>query len=364
MVKLSNAIWFVVLLLGAVGCASVPKYRISFENGEYPACLKQINDTEKKAIEDQEGKDHVLVNIMAASCAVYAGDYKAADAHLGKATEVIDTGIGENRGRASLVLWESAKYFKGAIYERQAIYYYRGLINFMAGKYDKARASFNNSLLTDKQTKEEAAQEDNAATFYMLAQTYKLLNDEQNARIAIEKANEASSGNPYLTEDHLQNDNLVILIEKGGGPLKIKDSQYPQISHLLPRPEPAVLANVFIDGESQGMASSLVNWYRQGQSEGLSEADKAQIGKAVAVQLFGNLARAFTGEADTRVWDFIPDTISVFSAKMEKGPHTITLKFPEKEGYQETHYYIGVPEAGVNFVLLRNRYLKHSTIKK
>ncbi len=360
-----------VIIFFSINCVPPRTYISAFYEYEFEDSRKLIIQQAGKEIEDIEDGNYVFWNMAACSAVFYSGNYKTADLYCGRATSVVDTSIGAGRGVVSLLSWESAKYFKGEQYERMALYYLRGLLNFLGGDYDKARASFNNALLVDKASNDPKYQEDNAAVFYMLAHTYKRLGNDDNARIALEKAIRANPKNPFLSKERFNRDNLILLIETGKGPIKVRDNYIPTIAHLTARPDPFSTVYVFIDGrKTKESSAELVNYFYQGKTQGVKGREAVQAVKGVAArvadELFcGGLARTVAGEADIRTWHFLPHNVLLFSTHVTPGLHTITLKFMNEKGeelvgYQQTHYYISVPQEGARFVLLRSGLCFHA----
>jgi tetratricopeptide (TPR) repeat protein len=391
-------------VLGVVilGCGPTWTAEHRFHAFQYEVAEAQILREETDEVEDAEDSDFVMHNMRLGSCALYAGDLRMADTYLKRATDIVDTSVGSGRGAVSVALWESAKYFKGEAYERIALYYYRGLANFLGGTYDIARASFHNALLTDKQSPSEQHREDAAIAYYMLARSYLGSGDRQNARIAIEKARNLHKDNPYFALSKIESDNLFLLVETGKGPLW-HIGKYEHKT-LMGRPSPAQAADVYIDGVKVGQTALATTWYYQGITEGSSGKDKLQSAKSCVWQIadvagcdcLASLCAVST-KADSRAWKYIPDSVWVFSAKVSSGAHTVSLRYPFYEqslreggegqkswhydedlqgeaprtvevavqngqlvGYAEAHYHIGVPEQGGRTVLLRNGLGKHS----
>lgn len=403
MFRLHVVIGLCLSFLGAVSCSYKWTAEDRFNAFRFAEAEQIIIDTSGKKVGDQESKDYVLWNIRLGSIAFYKGNYKKADDYFERATSVVDSSIGKGRGAVSVALWESAKYFKGEVYERTALYYYRGLANFLCNKFDAARASFHNGLLTDKQSVKEEFQEDNASLFYLLGRTFLANGDEQNARISLKKASNVRPENQYIEYSHIANDNIFLMIETGNGP-RWWVGKY-QHKYFWGRPGPAQAADIYINGKRVGKAEMLVSWYHQGNTEGSTGKDKLQKAKSCIWQAADALGLscitaicAVSTKADIRSWAFIPDAVWLFSMKLEPGGYNITLRFPyyesltkeyngqknqpvaidygaskqpspislgiengELQGYQESHFHIEVPESGQTTVVIRNGLAKQAT---
>jgi len=79
----------------------------------------------------------------------------------------------------------------------------------------------------------------------------------------------------------------------------------------------------------------------------------------------------FTGsKSDSRSWIFLPRNIFIFSAALEPGLHTVTLKCYDKKSrelprYEQTWYYIPVDEEKKdNLLVLRTGLDKCNQYKK
>jgi len=388
------------------GCGPTWTPEDRFNAFEYVRSESLVEKEGAGEYDDIDDSEFVLYNMRLGTCALYAGNLSKADTYLGRATDVIDSSVGAGRGVVSVALWESAKYFKGETYERSALYYYRGIANFLGGKYDRARASFNKALLTDKQAVSEEAREDLAIAYYMLARSYLSEGETQNAQMAIAKGSKVAPGNAFFDFSKLTEDNMFLLVETGQGPYLAKGKH--EDKYLMKRPLAAQAADVYVDGRRIGRTAVASSWSHQAATEGATGKDTLQSVKSTTwaiADCLSDICPAFacvsllcavSTHADTRAWRFIPDAVWVFSAKVPPGVHTVTLRYPyyEKQleiygdnpnhtramdlygesprlvevavqegelvGYAETHYHISIPKSGSQTLLLRGGLGKHA----
>lgn len=377
-----------VFILSACGGPQLTPEVLMYKQ-QHKAALAKIKQDNGKALADYKDPDHVLYNLRAGYLALDFGDYASAYNYLRNASKVVDSEIGANRGAVSVATWQTARYFKGARYERVALYYYVGLLAYLSEDNQIARASLMNAALVDKSSDEAKYQEDNAAVYYLLARVLSEMGDESNAAIALQKATAAvtaqsapETATRFLTVPALANNNLVILVEQGTGPFRRTNENNAVIFSQYSSPSKD--AEVFVDGVSKGKSSLLASWWLQGSTGGMSASDKLQAAKAVTASILNAggqvcgicglcaMACRASSKADLRAWRLIPDTIRLFSARVPSGVHRITLRWPTSQAdpqknvvadfdrgdppkavavatqggylpaYEETHHYIHV----------------------
>ena len=141
-----------VALAGAIllgGCQSPGKWSKGdkavrdYFDGNYEGAVTRLEPLSKKT--DQ---NYVLNNLRLGSSALAAYDLTDAEQAFLRAWEVINAGGVNSPGRAIAATWldEKIKIWKGEPYERAMASFYLGLIYYMRGDYDNARAGFENAL--------------------------------------------------------------------------------------------------------------------------------------------------------------------------------------------------------------------------
>lgn len=118
-------------------------------------------------------------------------------------------------------LWhaEGSKDFKGEPYERWMAFYYRGVLDMMAGDWDNARADFKAGLLQDAFAEEEQNRADVAALLFLQGWCSQMVGDMVTAREAYAEAKKLRPDLVIPAPDA----NVLVLAETGYGPRKLGD---------------------------------------------------------------------------------------------------------------------------------------------
>jgi tetratricopeptide (TPR) repeat protein len=329
---------------------------------------------------------------------------------------------------------ERAKIFKGEHYERGMVSFYLGLMLYDKGDYENARAMFARTLECDRETVPDqkrlhklakkyvrnieggSEQEfvniyttlgnDNRLAYYMLARTYKKLDQQRDSAISMDHADDwqdvpdfiteesfgafvgkvnsfdirPPSGNPYAAQERLEEDNLVILIQMGFAPAKQISGFEGRKDILAPRDYLERKAVLYVDGKRVGEAYPIFNLMHQAAPTVRTLKDTAQTGKAAGKFLLGIFASAISSDlgrlvqdkwsvaADTRRWGSLPNEFQLISARVEPGLHTVTLLFYDQNGnplphYEQTHYFIPTKKDKETFLVLRSLRDKCNTVR-
>lgn len=296
--------------------------------------------------------------------AAEAGTYAFALADFERAAELFDRALlriaavyaGNEQAAKARSLWreEGSKEFKGEPYERAMAYYYRGLLDLVAGDYENARAGFGSGLLQDAFAEEEQNRTDFAALMLLDAWASRANGDQGRADEAFA---EMLKLRPHL-QTPTESQRVLVIVESGKSPRKLADG----IGHNLlvyrrgKRFAEHRVALQKADGSTQQLYP-VEDIYWQAASRGGRPVDGILEGKAqfrnttagvggvmsdVANQaaifspaiggnasgvfgaitavgaitiLIGNQARA---EADTRYWPNLPDALHVGFLTMEE----------------------------------------------
>jgi tetratricopeptide (TPR) repeat protein len=118
-------------------------------------------------------------------------------------------------------LWhaEGSKDFKGEPYERWMAFYYRGVLDMMAGDWDNARADFKAGLLQDAFAEEEQNRADVAVLLFLQGWCSQMVGDMVTAREAYAEAKKLRPDLVIPAPDA----NVLVLAETGYGPRKLGD---------------------------------------------------------------------------------------------------------------------------------------------
>ena len=344
------------LLALLTGCATTPKH--TWVRTGDPLVDGQT------AIAQGPPKDRVLWQYRTAVTALRRGDYAEAERLLDDALNQIEGIYGPDptakkaRGYFSE---EAKKTFIGEPYERVMAYFYRGILYWMNGEPDNARACFRTALLIDS----DAENKDYAADYAILEYLEGLASVKlgSSGADAYERANEVFDRGTL--PEYVAEANTLVFLEFGQGPTKYATGDYREqlrfkegrtVVHgawltvankkvrILPiddlnfqattrggRVMDHVLANkaVFKSGaDTFGNAAlisgAVVASHRGSEEVGLGLVAAGLLGKVISA--------ATTPQADTRSWENLPQYISFTALDLPPGPHTATVEFTDGVG--------------------------------
>ncbi len=317
------------------------------------------------AISQGPPRDRVLWEYRTAAVALRRGQFDEAKRLLDDAILSIG-GIAANDPNAkkarSYFSGESSKTFHGEPYERVMAYFYRGILYWMDGEPDNARACFRSAQLEDSDTENKQYAADYVLLDYLdgLA-SVKLAGDGSDAF----KRAQALAKNPLPPYDPKAN--ALIFIEFGNGPLKFATGQYAEELRFQPGPPGAASAVVRVDGEpvppepfddlyfqattrgGRVMDHILANKavFKTGAdvvgnvgliggaimaAEGRGDVRNAGIGLAAAGLISKIVSAATVPAADIRCWDNLPQYLSCAALRLTPGQHTVTVEFRDSAG--------------------------------
>lgn len=324
----------------------------------------------------QGPRNAVLNNLRSGLAAMELGEWELAARSFDEALGPIEAIYANNPKAAearSLFVKENIKDFRGEPYERAMAYYYRGLLYLRAGDWGNARASFKSAMLQDSL----AAAEEYQADFAMIAWLEGWASHcEGNGPLAREAFAEAARLQPGLMPP-APADNLLLVAELGLPPVKQAQGRSRELLTLSPNGNAAETGARFSLGayswrEGQGRAARSLSWgpvqvaadradsiSRQATTRGGREVDGILEGKAQfkdgtnaagtalvaggsAAMMVGSLnnnsnmagvgaafmlagliaqaaAEAMRPEADTRMWDNLPDSVAFTTLALPAG---------------------------------------------
>jgi tetratricopeptide (TPR) repeat protein len=259
---------------------------------------------------------------------------------------------------------ESKKTFIGEPYERVMAYFYRGIIYWMDGEPDNARACFRSAQIADSDTQNKTYAGDYALLDYLDGLvSAKLAGDGSDA---LKRAQaEARLEKPPAYDSRA---NVLFFVEYGNGPVKYATGQYREQLRLRPGPPGVTSATVTVDGQIL-QARPYDDLYFQATTRGGRVMDYVLANKAVfkrttdavgdasiisgailaggdngrtadevgaGLMAFGVLSKvvssATTPEADTRMWNNLPQYLSFATAKLPVGQHSASIQFHTRDG--------------------------------
>ena len=310
-------------------------------------------------------KDKVLWQYRTAAAAMCLGQYAYAKQLLDDAL-LTTGGISTDRSAKlarSYFHPESRKLFIGEPYERVMAYYYRGILYWMDGEPDNARACFRSAAFQDADAENHEYSADYVLLDYLdgLA-TAKLAGDGSDAFKRAEK--EARLARPPPLDP---NANTLFFVECGIGPYKFASGRYGEELRFGLPPSPVFSAAIEVDGKKV-QAAPYDDLYFQATTRGGRVMDHILANKAVfktstdvagtaaiiggaiaasqnnrtsqqvglgliAAGLISKIVSATTTPAaDTRAWANLPRYLSFASFSLPPGQHTARIEFFDQAG--------------------------------
>jgi hypothetical protein len=341
------------------GCASPAKH-----SSRLPAPTGDPVVDGQRAISQGPAKDRVLWQYRTAQAALRRGQYEEAKTHLDDAILTISgnssTDKSAKRSR-SYFSEESRKTFRGEPYERAMAYFYRGILYWLDGEPDNARACFRSAQLEDSDTENKTYAADYVLLDYLdgLA-SVKLSQDGADAYTrakSLTKSGSLPSYNPKA--------NTLFFLEFGRGPTKYATGEYSEQLRFragssrvhsavikigdLTIPAPAyddlnyqattrggrvmdhILANkaVFKSTTDAAGNAALIGGMVVAQNRHTQEVGLGLIAAGLVSKI---VAATTTPAADTRCWTTLPQYLSFAAVELPPGQHTATIEFFDASG--------------------------------
>ena len=319
------------------------------------------------AIANGPPRDRVLWEYRTAAAAMCQGDYPLAKKYLDDALLTLG-GIYGNDPNAkkarSYFHAEAKKTFIGEPYERSMAYIYRGILYWMDGEPDNARACFRSAEFEDSDTENHQYAGDWVLPEYLdgLA-TMKLGGDGMDAFKRAQAVAKGIKLPPYNPKA-----NVLFFLEFGPGPTKFATGQYGQELRFHAVPSPVTSADIRVDSLNIPVAPT-DDVVFQATTRGGRVMDHVLGNKAVfktATDVAGNVAilgglttaavsrnqtaqevglgialagvvskvisAATIPAADTRSWDNLPHYLSLACLPLPVGQHVVTVQFLDPSG--------------------------------
>ena len=348
------------VLLALLGCASTsPKETVKLTG--------DISVDAPNAIAHGPARDKVLWEYRLAAAAMRQGKFDVAKQNLDEALTTLqgiygpDPNAKKARGYFHA---EAKKTFIGEPYERSMAYVYRGILYWMDGQPDNARACFRSAELEDSDTENHAYAGDWVLPDYLdgLAST-KLGGDGSDAFNRAEKSAKGVKLPPYNPKA-----NALLFFEFGPGPAKYSTGEYGEELRFHVVPSPVISAEFKVDAHVYPVAPADDVGFQANTRGGrvmdhilgnkavfkkstdvignvaligglstaaLSDNRTAQqvgLGVALAGLISKGISAATTPQADTRSWDNLPRYISFANLELAPGQHVITVDFRNGNG--------------------------------
>ena len=312
-------------------------------------------------------RDKVLWQYRTAAAAMRQGKYDVAKPLFDDALLTLQGIYGndpEARKARGYFSAEAKKNFIGEPYERSMAYFYRGVIYWMDGELDNARACFKSAEFEDGDAENKEYAGDWVLPDYLdgLA-TAKLGGDGSDAL----KRAQANARNITVPPYNL-NANVLFVVEFGPGPLKYASGRYDEELRFKTRPSPVLSARIQTTGVNLTVAPTddvnfqattrggrvmdhvlankavfksttstvgdvaLIGGLTTAAASHNNTAQAVGLGLALAGLISKGISAATTPEADTRMWDNLPQFISFATATLPPGPHIVRVEFLDAAG--------------------------------
>jgi hypothetical protein len=356
-------LWCLAALLA--GCATTKEPQV-------PLTGNMVVDGPNMAAQGP-AKDRVLWQYRTAAAALCVGDFQLAKTSLDDAIRTIQGAYGANasaRKARSYFHGEAKKTFIGEPYERSMAFIYRGMLYWMDGEVDNARACFRSAEFEDSDTQNKEYAGDWVLPDYLdgLATT-KLGGDGSDAL----KRAQASAKNITLPP-YNPKANVLFFIEFGPGPTKMATGEYGQELRFQAPVSPVRSAQIKIEALSVAIAPTddvvfqattqggrvmdhilgnkavfksttdtignvaLIGGLSTAAFSGNRTAQQVGLGIALAGLASKIISAATVPAADVRTWDNLPQFLSFVSLSMAPGQHLATIEFLDSQGRIVTQF--------------------------
>jgi hypothetical protein len=311
-------------------------------------------------------RDRVLWEDRWALACMRHGDFAQAKTQLDDVLRTLGGIYGKDpdaKKSRSYFVSENKKTFIGEPYERVMAYYYRGILYWMDGEPDNARACFRTGQIEDSSSEGEQYNADYVLLDYLdgLAST-KLGQDGSDAFKRSQSLAKADVPPAYGADD-----NVLCFFDFGPGPRKYAEGHYREELHFSVPPSRVHSVEIDVDGQSVRVGHyddlGFQATTRGGRVMDHVLANKAVfksttdvvgntaiIGGAIAASsrnqtseevgagliVAGIVSKIVSAEttpaADTRTWDNLPRYLSFAELHLPAGPHTATVQFYGSSG--------------------------------
>lgn len=319
--------------------------------------------------EKQAERNRQLDDYRAGLRALRGGDLVTARQRLDNATLTLGgLSVGDKTAKEARNYFkeESRKNFRGEPYERAMAFYYRGILYWMDGEPDNARACFRSAAVQDMAPEIGITEADWTLLDYLDGfATVKLHGDGQDR---LQRARKESRINP--PPDYDPQANVLVFLECGTGPTKYATGEYGEQLRFRAGSAPGSLLQLVVNGQTNKFGPYDDLSY-QATTRGGRVMDHVLAGKAVfksSTDAFGDAAvisgailaaggqgsrgaadevgfgllaagliskaisAATTPSADTRTWDNLPNFLGFAALRVPPGAHSLQVQFQNPQG--------------------------------
>lgn len=356
-----RAVGWGILSAALVGCVSAPR------QPEYVPTGDAVTDG-LAMLERCPPRDRVLWQYRTALAALRRGEREQAKRLLDEALMRLqgiygsDTEARKSRGFFSR---ESRKTFLGEPYERVMAYYYRGILYWMDGESDNARACYRSAQVMDSDTAEQKYAGDYVVCDFLDGWVTERLGGDGSGAFARARESARHAAPPAYEASQ----NVVIFAESGQGPVKYATGDYREELRFRPGRSRAVQVRVRAEGQTLmmkplddltfqattrggrvmdhvlankavfkgatdavGDAAIISGAIMATQRNRNSAVDEVGAGLIIAGVLSKLVSASATPEADTRTWDSLPQYLYVGGLSLAEGEHRVVAEFLDAAG--------------------------------
>src|ERR1039457_2109403 len=347
------------LLLTVAGCATTPKHQVVLTGN--------LMVDAPNAIANGPSRDRVLWEYRLAAAAMRQGKFDLAKQNLDDALLTLGGIFGKAAGAKKARGYfhaEAKKTFIGEPYQRSMAYIYRGLLYWMDGEPDNARACFRSAEFEDGDAENHEYAGDWVLPEYLdgLATT-KLHGD---GAAAFKRAQAIAKG--VTLPPYLSNANALFFIEFGPGPTKFATGQYGEELRFHTASSPVASAELKVDALQIPIAPTddvafqattrggrmmdhilgnkavfksatdtagnvaIIGGLATAVASNNRTAQEVGVGLALAGLVSKVVSAATVPAADTRSWENLPRYLSFVNVPLPPGQHVATIQFLDASG--------------------------------
>lgn len=310
-------------------------------------------------------QDRVLWQYRTAAAAMKRGQYAYAKQLLDDALTTVGGVSTDQSAKLARSYFhpESTKNFIGEPYERVMAYYYRGILYWMDGEPDNARACFRSAAIQDA----DAENKQYAADYVLLDYLDGLASVKLGADGTDQLKRARDEARTFRPPPYLPKANVLFFVEFGPGPVKFASGEYHQELRFMTPPSPVNSAEILVDGQrvpapdyddlafqATTRGGRVMDYVLKNKAVFKKTTDVAGtaaiIGGAIAASQhnqtsqqvgIGLLAAGLITKiisasanpaADTRCWDDLPRYLSFANLVLPPGEHVVTVEFQNRTG--------------------------------
>ncbi len=348
-----SLIGFALCLFLAGGCASSSSKPAAKLTGDPVIDAKQARDNGRP-------QDRLLWDYRAAASAMRRAQFAEARPLLDEAMVQLNGILSKDRAARKargVFNRESRKTFYGEPYERVMAYYYRGILYWMDGEPDNARACFRSAQLQDSDTENKSFAGDYVLLDYLDGLASAKLGADGEDAFKRSKASAKIAVPPAYDPKA----NVLFFVEFGAGPTKVAGGEYGELLQFRPGSSPVRSARIRVANFDVEVApyddlnfqattrggrvmdkilSNKADFKKATDSVGdaaivsgavLGTATRHNEEAALGLVAAGLVSKIFSSiakpEADTRAWDNLPLYLSFASIPLPPGQYAATVEF-------------------------------------